>query len=60
MEYQTNKGFLYAVTGGEDGAEITDSNGLTLSIEAGQQVLFTATSNSITVTTGTITLTQVR
>lgn len=60
MNIPTIKGFLYAATAGEDSAEITDANGLTLSIGAGEQVLFTATSDSITVSSGTITLTQVR
>lgn len=60
MELKTLKGYLYAATAGEDSAEIIDSNGLTLSVGAGEQVMFTATCDSITVTSGSITLTQVR
>lgn len=51
---------MYAATAGEESAEVTDANGLTLSIGAGEQVLFTATADEIVVASGTITLTQVR
>ena len=60
MEINTLKGFMYAATAGLSSAEITDANGLTLSIGAGEQVLFTATGDHITVVSGTVTLTQVR
>lgn len=60
MNLQTIKGYMYAATAGEESAEVTDANGLTLSIGAGEQVLFTATTDEIVVASGTITLTQVR
>lgn len=60
MEIKTLKGYLYCATAGEDSAEIVDENGLTLSVEAGQQAYFTATCEKITVASGAITLNIVR
>lgn len=56
----TIKGYLYAATAGLSDATIEDENGLTLTIKAREQVMFTATSDHITVVSGVVTLTQVR
>lgn len=60
MDIPTIKGYVYAATAGLSSAEVTDANGLSLSIGAGEQVIFTAATDKVTVASGVVTLTQVR
>lgn len=59
MDIPVIKGFLYAVTAGTESVELTDENGLTISVGSGEQSMFTATCDKVTVT-GDATVTQVR
>lgn len=58
MEINTLKGYTYVVTAKTD-ATVTDTKGLDLFVNAGEQGTFIATDNKVTVT-GTATVTQTR
>lgn len=59
MKFETIQGYLYAVTAGDAAVQVTDSNGLALTVEAGKQSVIVATTNELVVD-GSATLTQLR